>query len=151
MENNKLIHAIWFKLSVMVIAVAVTVVTLNKYAQLIQHIIVIKYDWHFELLMLTGMLFFQYPFIYKKTWNLKLEYYFKMLLVSLIGSILLMPLLILNYYADHSDMFNLVYFFVVVLIMFFIHKKMVATLNLPVLISYTWVLYRVIILIFILN
>ena len=151
MKNNMLIHANWFKVSGIVICIAVTVLTLNQYAQLIQHLIVIKYNWRFELLMVTGMLIFQYPFIYKKEWNLKLDYYFNMLLVSLIGSVLLIPLLILNYYADYSDIFNVVYFFIAVLIMFFEHKRRVAKLNLPLLISYTWVLYRVIILIFILK
>jgi hypothetical protein len=37
-----------------------------------------------------------------------------------------------------------------VLLMFFEHKRRVAKLAMPVFISYTWVLYRVIILLFIL-
>lgn len=93
-----LIHANWFKVSVIVICIAVTALTLNQYAQLIQHLITIKYNWLFELFMVMGMLIFQYPFIYKKKLNLKLDYYYNMLLVSLTGAILLLPLLILNLY-----------------------------------------------------
>jgi hypothetical protein len=99
--------------------------------------------------MVLGMLVFQYPFIYKKEWGLKLAYYFNMLLVSLLGSLLLWPLLITNRFYTCGDMVNLFYFFAVVAIMFFVHQQRVAKLLLPVYISYTWVLYRCIILIFI--
>ncbi|MEO6254262.1 MAG: hypothetical protein ABIO79_13195 [Ferruginibacter sp.] len=151
MEYKKIIQSTGFKIAVILICIAVTALTLHQYAKLIQHLLTIKYDWQFELFMVTGMLFFQYPFIYKKTRRLKMDYYFNMVLVSAMGALLLFPLLILNHYSDYTDTFNIGYFFTVVLIMFFIHKKIVAKLNLPVLISYTWVLYRIIILIFILT
>jgi hypothetical protein len=134
----------------LLICIAVTAFTLSRYAGLIKHLLKIKYNWQFELLVVLGMLFFQYPFIYKNTCALKLEYYFNMLLVSLMGSLLLWPLLIVNHYYICADTTNLLYFFAVVLFMFFEHKRRVAALQLPVFISYTWVLYRVIILIFIL-
>ena len=139
----------YFKIAVMLVCIAVTAFTLSRYAMLIQHLLKIKYNWQFELLMVLGMLFFQYPFIYKKAGLLKLEYYFNMLLVSLMGSLLLWPLLMLNQFYHCSDAINLIYFFSVVLLMFFEHKRRVAKLLMPVFISYTWVLYRFIILIFI--
>ena len=151
MQKNTIIHTQGFKIVVMVICVAVTAIILNQYAQLIQHLITVKYGWRFELCMIIGMLFFQYPFIYKKSPSQKLDYYFNMLIVSLVGSLLLFPLLVLNFYSNHSDTFNLLYFFTVVLIMFFDHKRRVAILSLPVIISYTWVLYRALILIIILT
>jgi len=151
MQKNNVINTQGFKIAVMVICVAITAITLNQYAQLIQHLITIRYGWQFELYIIIGMLFFQYPFIYKKSRSLKLDYYFNMLLVSLIGSVLLLPLIALNFYSNYSDTFNLLYFFTVVLIMFFNHKRRVAALGLPVVISYTWVLYRAFILIFILT
>ncbi|WP_462221462.1 hypothetical protein, partial [Ferruginibacter sp.] len=124
--------------------------TLSRYAILVQHLIKIKYNWQFELFMVLGMLFFQYPFIYKNTWKLKLEYYFNMLLVSLMGAVLLWPLLIVNYFDACVDPVNIIYFFAVVWVMFWEHKRIVVKLSLPVFISYTWLLYRFIILIFIL-
>ena len=150
MKKDNIIQANWFKVTAILFCIAVTSLTLNQYAQLIQHLIKIKYNWQFELCMVTGMLFFQYPFIYKQTRQLKLDYYFNMLLVSFIGSVLLFPLLILNHYQHYSDVFNLVYFFAVVLFMFLNHKRRVNKLKLPRIISYTLVLYRFIILIFIL-
>ena len=151
MQKNSSIHTPGFKIAVMVICIAVTAITLNQYAQLIQHLITIEYGWRFELCMITGMLFFQYPFMYKKSNSEKLNYYFNMLLVSVFGSALLFPLLVLNFYSNYNDTFNLLYFFSVVLIMFFYHKKRVTVLKLPPIISYTWVLYRAILLIFILT
>jgi len=150
MKHMKLMHANWFKVAVMVTGTAVTAFTLSQYAQLIQHLLRIRYNWQFELYMVLGMLLFQYPFIYKIAWQLKLDYYYNMLIVSLIGSGLLVPLLILNYCLDCSDTFNIIYFFTVVLFMFFNHKERVRRLKLPLYISYSWVLYRLLILIFIL-
>lgn len=145
----KLLTTIYFKIAAISVCIAATAFTLNQYAKLIQHLLKVKYNWQFELFMVLGMLIFQYPFIYKKDWSLKLGYYFNMLLVSLLGSLLLWPLLIINYFYTCGDMVNLIYFFAVVAIMFFVHKQRVAKLLLPVYISYTWVLYRCIILIFI--
>lgn len=149
-KTNVILNPV-LKIAVMVICLAVTAITLNQYAKLIRHLISISYDWRFEAGMIIGMLFFQYPFIYNKSYNQKLDYYFNMLLVSLIGSVLLFPLLLVNFYSDHNDAINLAYFFIVVLIMFFDHKRRVAALGLPLKISYTWVLYRAVILIFILT
>lgn len=150
MKTKNIIDANWFKVISIIGCMVVTALTLNQFANLIQHLICVNYNWQFELLIVIGMLFFQYPFIYKRPWNLKLDYYFNILLVSLIGAVMLVPLLILNKYSTFSDTFNLLYFFSVVLIMFFDHKQRVKKLGLPVLISYTWVLYRFIVLIFIL-
>jgi len=150
MKPNKIIQANWFKVTIIVISVAFTAATLSRFANLINHLINLDYNWQFEFFVVLGMIIFQYPFIYKKWWSLKLNYYYNMLLVSLIGASLLWPLLILNQYSNFSDTFNLLYFFAVVMLMFFDHKRRVTKLQLPVFISYSWVLYRLIILIFIL-
>jgi hypothetical protein len=149
-RKMKVVKTTYFKIGMMLLCIAVTAFTLSRYAILIQHLLKIQYNWQFELFMVLGMLFFQYPFIYKNTGKLKLEYYFNMLLVSLMGSVLLWPLLIVNHFEYCVDLINIIYFFAVVWVMFWEHKRIVAKLSLPVFISYTWVLYRLIILIFIL-
>ncbi len=148
LQNKRSANSV-LKITAIVIAIIGTAFTLHQYAKLIQHLISINYNWQFEFFMVVGMLAFQYFFIYEKPWSLKLEYYFNMLLVSLLGSLLLWPLIIINHFYTCSDAVNCIYFFTVVLIMFFVHKQRVAKLSLPVCISYTWVLYRFIILIFI--
>jgi hypothetical protein len=150
MQWMKIQKTILFKITVIVLCIAITAFTLHRYAGLIQHLLAIDYNWQFELCMVAGMLLFQYPFIRKQSGQLKLEYYFNMLLVSLTGAALLWPLININQFYRFGNTFNLLYFFAVVIIMFFDHKRRVATLQLPVFISYTWILYRFIILIFIL-
>ncbi len=145
----KFLSIIYLKIAAIFICIGTTAFTLSQYAKLIQHLLKINYNWQFELFMVLGMLVFQYPFIYKKERMLKLNYYYNMLLVSLLGSLLLWPLIITNYFYTCSNTVNVIYFFTVVAIMFFKHKQRVAKLLLPVYISYTWVLYRFIILIFI--
>ena len=138
------------KMLVMLFCIVVTAAILNQFACLIQHLITVKYDWKFELSMVIGQLIFQLPFIFKKTVKQKTNYYFNMLIVSMIGSVMLLPLIAFNCFYLLSDLINIVYFFAVVLFMFFEHKRRVKKLEFPWYISYTWVLYRFLILIFIL-
>ena len=139
-----------FKIIAIICSIIFTAYTLSDFAKLIQHLISIKYSWQFEFYMVIGMMIFQYPFLNKKASSLKLNYYYNMLLVSLMGSVLLWPLLVLAQVYKTTDIINLLYFFGVVLIMFLVHNRRVAKLLLPAHISYTWVLYRFIILIYIL-
>ena len=146
----KYLSSIPFKIFAIVCSIIITACTLSEYAKLVQHLISIKYNWQFEFFMVIGMLIFQYPFLIKKNNLLKLNYYYNMLLVSLMGSVLLWPLLLIIRVYRTTDMINLLYFFGVVLIMFLEHKRRVTKLLLPAYISYTWVLYRFIILVYIL-
>lgn len=138
------------KITAIFCCVIITSFTLSQYAKLIQHFLAIKYNWQFEFFMVTGMIIFQYPLLFKKSGTLKLNYFFNLLIVSLIGSILLWPLLLMNKYYKWADQIILSYFFGVVMVMFFEHKRRVAALKLPGFLSYTWVLYRILILLFIL-
>ena len=151
MNNNKLVQATWFKITAAIGCVLVTVIVLNQVARLMQGFIVISYNWKFELCMVLGTILFQYPFIRKETAKRKLGYYFMMMLVSGMGAVLLVPLLLLNRYHTYSSTFNVVYFLLVILLMFVEHKKRVTKSGLPWLISYTWVLYRFLILLFLLK
>lgn len=138
-----------YKILVMLLCISVTAFTLSRFAHLIQHLLKIRYSWEFELFMVLGQLLFQFPFIFKQPAEKKLDYFLNMLLVSFIGSVLLWPLLAVNAFYRLEDVSNICYFFTVVFIMFVEHKRRVKKLSLPEYISYTWVLYRIIILIFI--
>ena len=142
--------SIVYKITIMLLCIAITAASLNQFAKLIQHLINIKYDWKFELFMVVGQLVFQFPFIFRKTTEQKWDYYYNMLIVSMMGSILLLPLIIFNHFYLLNSTINILYFFAVVLFMFIEHKRRVYQLCLPTYISYTWVLYRFLILIFIL-
>ncbi|MBA3972296.1 MAG: hypothetical protein H0X46_09170, partial [Bacteroidetes bacterium] len=77
--------------------------------------ITIKYDWRFELAMVVGQVAFQLPFIYKRALPLKFDYFLNMLLVSLIGSLLLVPMIFSNRFLLLDIWLNISYFSAVVL------------------------------------
>ncbi len=78
------------------------------------------------------------------------DYLGNMMTVSLIGGLLLLPALIIGHYAVLSSIIYLAYFFAVVLCMFIQHQKRVKNIHGPVWLSYTWVLYRCLVLLIIL-
>ncbi len=78
------------------------------------------------------------------------DYVGNMMTVSLIGALLLLPMLLLNHLIVLSPLINLAFFFAVVLFMFLHHKRRVRNLQAPFWLSYTWVLYRCLVLLFIL-
>lgn len=133
----------------LVFFIAVTAATLNQFALLIAHLLTIDYDWKFELAMVIGQVLFQMIFLWKHSVAEKITYTEALLTVSFIGSILLLPIIVLNHYYPQTDIINLVYFFGVVSIMFLIHWSKVHRLRLPWWLCFTWVLYRLIILVFI--
>jgi hypothetical protein len=138
------------RILLMLFCVCITAFTLHQFAKLIAGLLSIQYDWKFELSMVLGQLVFQTIFIFKESIHRKIQYFSEMLKVSMIGSVLLWPLLLFNHIYSAGDVLNVLYFFGVVLFMFFDHKRRVKELNLPFCVSYTWVLYRCLILIFIL-
>jgi len=78
------------------------------------------------------------------------DYLGNMMTVSLIGALLLLPALIVGHYAILSSIIYSAYFFAVVLCMLIQHQKRVKNIHCPVWLSYTWVLYRCLVLLIIL-
>jgi hypothetical protein len=130
------------------LSIPVTTFVLSQFSLLVAHHLWLDYNWKFELCMVLGQLLFQSLFILKRQSRL-LPYAIQLLKVSLIGSVLLIPMLIVTHYFHLSDLQILCYFFTVVSIMFFVHKGMVKRLQLPWYMCYTWVAYRLVILLFI--
>jgi hypothetical protein len=127
--KNKTSLKIVFTITTIIVAILVTTITLSHYANLVQHLLNVSYNWQFELLMVLGMLLFQYLFIYKENWNAKMDYFFKMLLVSLLGSILLWPLLLANQQAVLNDKINIGYFLWLLQSCFLYIKKLLQKCN----------------------
>lgn len=79
-----------------------------------------------------------------------LEYIKHMMTVSLIGGFLLLPVFTFATYFHVPSVIYLIYFLCVVLFMFFNHKIRIRKVKAPQWLTYTWVLYRIIILLIIL-
>ena len=131
------------------LSIIVTTLVLARFSDFVEHLLTIDYDWKFELLMVIGQVIFQCAFILKKGFSMMLEYASKLLLISLFGALMLLPLIALNSAYPQYDLVNLSWFFSVVTIMFFLHKSFINKMKLPWYLSYTWVLYRCLVLILI--
>ncbi|MNY63205.1 hypothetical protein D3C86_2001340 [compost metagenome] len=71
--------------------------------------------------------------------------------ISLMGSLILVSILILNQFFNLPQFLVLGWFGITVLIMFAEHFRRVKVLQLPSYLCFTWVLYRIVALVFILN
>jgi len=147
MEANR--HMI-YRVAIMLSCIAITAYTLSRFSLLIQPFLAIPYDWRLELVIVTGQLVFQFPFIYHKPFAVKWVYFENMLMVSLIGSLLLIPLLLVNHFYPLPIEVNVAYFAGVVATLFFEHRRRIHRLHLPTYLCYTWIVYRLLILPFIL-
>lgn len=123
--------------------------SLNHFAKIIDGFFSIDYDHQFELCMVLGQLAFQCSVMFNANWKERFTYLFCVLSVSMIGSILLLPLIGFNAYQQTEPFSALVYFSSVVLVMFFIHRYLVKKVKLAWYLTYTWVLYRIFLLVYI--
>ncbi|MEM9678839.1 MAG: hypothetical protein AAF901_00835 [Bacteroidota bacterium] len=105
----------------------------------------------FELCFVLGQLPFQTLFILKADPETKVNYYGNVMTISLFGSLLVLPVSLLNIFFPLGDIVLTSYFGIVVSIMFFEHERRVELLAYPKYLSYTWILYRLLLLPIILN
>ena len=104
-----------------------------------------------ELLLAFGQIVFQLCFLLKKDLKTSINYIGNLMSVSLIGCIGLVQTIILNMIIPLPQTIILISFLGIVGLMFFEHKRRVALLELPSFLTYTWVLYRLIALLIIVN
>ena len=96
-----------------------------------------------EFMVCLGQIFWQSMVLYKLPKEKLLDYLGNMMTVSLIGTLLLLPILLIN---NPSPIVNLAYFGVVVGFMFFEHIRRCKILNIGWLPSISWLLYRLAVL-----
>jgi hypothetical protein len=132
------------------LAIVFTAFTLSLYAVYLQRFISIQYSFYFELGMVVGQLSFQTLFILKWPLRVKLRYYLHLLAVSFTGSVLLWIMIGLHVLWPVTAVLSLLYFLAVVVFMFFEHKRRLAQIGLPFYLSLIWLLYRSLILLYIL-
>lgn len=110
-----------------------------------------KADSSREVLIALGQLVFQSLFMLKEDKKTILNYAGNLMTVSLIGSLLLLPLLALHIVVNVPGNIILVWFAMTVFIMFMEHFRRIKILELPAYLCLTWVVYRIIVLLLILN
>lgn len=104
-----------------------------------------------ELILALGQIVFQGLFLIKLDKKTILNYIGNLMTVSLVGSLLLLSILILNLVDNIPEFVTLGWFGITVLLMLVEHSRRIKLLELPFYLSITWVIYRIIALIIILN
>ena len=103
-----------------------------------------------ECLMALGQIGFQGLFISKLKIEKQLNYYGNLMTVSLMGSLILIPVIILNSIIEIPELALLFWFGLTATIMLFEHIRRIKLLELPTVLSATWILYRLLVLLLIL-
>lgn len=106
-------------------------------------------NWTRELVLATGQIGFQFLFIQKMKVEKQLNYIGNLVTISLMGSLLLFPILLLQNLV--SPIVTLVWFGLAVSLMIAEHYRRTTILELPKYLTATWILYRTIALVIILK
>ncbi|KRD63975.1 hypothetical protein ASE40_01125 [Flavobacterium sp. Root935] len=130
-------------------ALTITSLVLFGYSNLIP--ILPKSNITREIILAFGQIVFQSLFLLKFDKKTIINYAGNLMTVSLMGSLILVPILILNQFINLPEMLVLGWFGITVFIMCAEHFRRVKVLKLPFYLSYTWILYRILALLFILN
>jgi hypothetical protein len=138
-----------YRILYILFAILITAVTLYDFSNLIPDLP--KGNFSRELILALGQIVFQSIFLLKFDKKTILNYAGNLMTVSLFGSLILIPILILNQFINLPEIVVLGWFGMTVFIMFIEHFRRIKLLELPKFLCYTWVIYRIIALLIILN
>jgi len=133
-----------------IFCISISAYALSEFVQIIQKYLAVNYDFKMEIIAVTGQVGFQWLFMQSCIWAARLQYMLLALTVSMIGSVLLLPLIFYNWLATVSSSFAIGYFACVVLSIFIIHHCLIRQNKFPARLSLTWILYRVLLMAFLL-
>lgn len=132
----------WRALPLAAVVVGGVALTLAGFARLVAPYLAVDYDARLEVGMVVGQVLFQWVVLARRTWSDRFEYALVVLAVSAFGSVLLWPLLVAARHAVVTPSVAAAYFFAVVAVMFASHAWLLKRARLPRVLSATWVLYR---------
>ncbi|NDI98443.1 hypothetical protein GWA97_05100 [Flavobacterium sp. LaA7.5] len=137
-----------YRIAFMLFATIVTAIILFNYANLLP---IPKSGFGCEIILALGQLAFQFIFLYKLDNKTVVNYLGNVMTVSLAGSLLLLPMLLIDSFTTVPEILNIIWFGITVTLMFAEHFRRVKILDLPPYLCFTWAAYRLIALIIILN
>ncbi|MCG9794010.1 DUF393 domain-containing protein [Flavobacterium algicola] len=138
-----------YRLFYIAFATLFTALVLFQYAELI--VFLPRATFVRELLLAVGQIGFQTLFIRKFDKQKQLNYIGNLVTISVIGSLLLLLVLLLNRYFEINDYLIFGWFGLTVNFMIFEHYRRISLLELPKYLTLTWILYRILALVIILN
>lgn len=138
-----------YRYTYILFATIVTSLVLTKFSDAID--IIPKSNYLRESLIAFGQIVFQSIFILNLSSQRRVTYLGHLMTISLLGSLILIPLLITNSIFNLPKEALLTWFGLTVGYMFYEHYRRMKLVKLTKYLSLTWVIYRVLILIVILN
>lgn len=138
-----------YRILYLLFAIGVTTVVLYQCAALIPQLPPNSYAR--ELMLATGQILFQGVFLIGFDKKTILNYFGNLMTVSLFGCLLLAPVILLSKVIEINSFIVLIWFGITVLAILREHYRRIALLKLPKFLTFTWILYRVIALLLILN
>lgn len=138
-----------YRIAYLIFAGLVTAFVLNAYAARIDGIP--QGNFGRELVLAFGQVLFQWIFLQARDHKNRLNYAGNLMTVSLMGALLLVPVLALDSLVALPQFIIVGWFGLAVLVMFTEHLRRIRLLRLPVLLCLTWIIYRAVALLFILN
>lgn len=132
-----------FRTQFMIFSVVITTYILNTYSNFLPVSFTSLTN---EAVIIIGQLLFQGLFLIRHDLKTLVNYFGHLMTVSLMGSLLLAPILFLSSLIDIGNSLPTIWFGMTVLLMFLEHARRVKLLQLPKYLSYTWFLYRLILL-----
>lgn len=138
-----------YRLFYILFATLFTAIILFHYSKMI--VFLPKATFLREFILAVGQIGFQYIFIQKLSKQNQLNYIGNLVTVSIIGSLVLLPILVLNQFINLNDYFILGWFGLTVNLMIYEHFRRIKLLELPKYLTATWIAYRILALIIILN
>lgn len=134
-----------YRVAYVVFAWLVTSIVLSGYVRLLQPIVPAG-NFSREFLICGGQIFFQLAVVRLMARDKVLHYIGNMMTVSLIGALLLLPMLALDHVVNIPLAASFAWFTTVVTFMLSIHWKRAKMLGLPVWATVGWVCYRLLVL-----
>ena len=105
-----------------------------------------SYSTYTEAILLIVQIPIQYVVIKNKTKEVFVNYLGHLLFLSFFGSLLLIPIILINHFVLVSLIVNSIYFFTVVFVLIIMHFKRVKLLELNNSLCYSWIAFRLLIL-----
>lgn len=130
-----------YRILYIVLATLFTAFALFQYAKLVPFLSNALFGK--ELALALGQIGFQYLFIRKINKQDQLHYIGNLITVSVMGSLLLLPILILNQFVALHEYIALGWFGITVNLMILEHYRRINLLQLPKHLTLTWILYRI--------
>jgi len=138
-----------YRLAYLLFAITITAAILFEFAKMIP--LLPQGNFSREIMLASGQLLFQWLFLLHYDRKTIITYMGNLMTVSLMGSVLLIPIMVANQFVNVPGLVLNGWFGLVVLIMFLEHFRRVKLLKLPFYLCFTWILYRIIALLLILN